>query len=203
MLLLKTRLWWGVPVVAALIAALVTVWREPESGQVLQVQLFKQVGEHGAVELLAGDSLVPGDELYMTVKPRHALHLYVVSEDAIGERLLIYPCRIWGRSPRLAAHRPYRLPGREWFWPVRSVTLRERLLVIASTRSIDLLDAAFTAAESPEPCAGPVSREASRWIDGLEDPPASFSLGALWKPGDRNPETWISILDLKGAADHG
>lgn len=202
-MLLKARFWWGGAVAAALSAVLLAAWRGPEPGEVLQVQFFKQVGEHEAVELLSGDSLVSGDDLYMTVTARDALHLYVVSEDTVGERLIIYPCRTWGQSPRLAANQLFRLPGRELFWPVRSVTPRERLLVIASTRPIDLLNAAFTAAESPEPCAVPVSREASRWIDGLEKPPAGFSLDPLWQPGDRNPETWISTLDLKGAADHG
>lgn len=202
-MLLKTLLRWGVPCAAALCAVLLAAWPEPKPDQVLRAQLFKRSGEYRSVELLQGDALVPGDELYMTVTARRALHVYVVSEDAAGERLIIYPCRTWGRSPRLRDGQPYRLPGSEGFWPVRSVTPRERLLVIANSHAIDLLDAAFMAAESPEPCAAPVSGEASRWIDGLVAPQGGFSFGSLWKAWARKPETWISTLELKGIASHG
>jgi hypothetical protein len=198
-MLLKTHLRWGVPFAAALCAVLVAAWREPKPGQVLQAQLFKQVGEQGSVELLRGDVLAPGDELYMTVEARRALHVYVVSEDAAGVRLIIYPCQNWGRSPQLGADQPHRLPGREGFWPVRSVTLRERLLVIAGVHPIALLDAAFLAAENPEPCLASVSDEANRWIDGLVNP----SGGPLWNFWYQKPETWISTFDLKGVESHG
>lgn len=202
-MLLKSRLWWGAPCAAALCAVLAAAWPGPKPEQVLRARLFKRSGEHGAVALLQGGTLAPGDELYMTVEARRALHVYVVSEDAAGERLLIYPCRIWGRSPRLAADQSHRLPGREGFWPVRSVTPRERLLVIASSQPIDPLDALFVAEESPVPCAAPVRGEAGRWIEGLMNPPGGLAFGSLLKAWHRGPETWISTLDLKGSASHG
>lgn len=162
-----------------------------EIDQVLQTQLFK--GSRPPVELASGDALAPGDELYMTVSPRRNLYLYVVSENAAGERLVIYPCRNWSPSRPLGEGRLYRLPpplfGRETFWPVGSLTSRERLRVIAGSRSIDFLESAVEAAESSPPCASPVPAEASRRIDRLIE------------AGGR--EVWISTYELKGEASLG
>jgi hypothetical protein len=200
-MLLRSRLQWGFPCAAALCAALIA-WAEWPPGQVLEAKLFKRVGERGSVELVTGDTLAPGNELYMTLKTRRALHVYVLSEDAAGERWVIFPCRNWGRSPRLAADLQHRLPGDDGFWPVRSVTPREHLVVIASARSIDLLDAVFMTGENPEPCAAPVGLEASRLIDDLVEPSGS-PFKSLWKVRDREPEAWTSTFDLKGAGSHG
>lgn len=159
--------------------------------RVLQTRLFENA--HPPVELASGDALVPGDELYLTVTPHRDLYLYVVSENTAGERLVIYPCRNWGRSRPFGEGRLYRLPppllGRETFWPVGSVTSRERLRVIAGLHSLDLLESTVEGAESPQPCASPVTAEASRWMD------------ELIRGGSR--EVWISTYELKGAGSHG
>ena len=157
----------------------------------LQVQLFKRGGS--PVALASGDDLTPGDELYLKVMAHRALYLYVISEDAAGERRVIFPCRTWSRSRALGAGRLYRLPppllGRETFWPVGSVTSRERLRVIASVRSLDLLESTVTAAENDPPCAAPVTDATSREIDEL-----------LRR---RNQEVSISTYELRGTASHG
>lgn len=176
---------------AALYAALACAACGPAPEGVLQTQLFKNA--RPPVELASGDALIPGDELYLTISPLRDLYLYVVSENAAGERLVIYPCRNWGPSRPLGRGRLYRLPpplfGRETFWPVGSLTSRERLRVIAGSRSIDFLESAVEAAESAPPCASPVPAEASRRLD------------ELIRDGHR--EMWISTYALKGEAIHG
>jgi Domain of unknown function (DUF4384) len=157
----------------------------------LQVQLFKRGGS--PVALVSGDDLSPGDELYLKVTAHRALYLYVISEDAAGERRLIFPCRTWSRSRALGAGRLYRLPppllGRETFWPVGSVTSRERLRVIASVRALELLESTVAAAENDPPCAAPITDETSRRIDGL-----------LRR---REQEVSISTYELRGTGSHG
>ena len=201
-MVLKPSLRWGFPCAAALGAVLAIGWIDPRPEPVLRAQLFKQTGKQASIELAPGDRLASGDELYMILEVKPALHVYVVSEDAAGERLVIYPCRTWGRSPRLAAAQPHRLPEQEGFWQVRSVTPRERLLVIASPRPVDFLDEVFMAAENPKPCVAVVGVEASRWIDDLLTPSKGF-FEPLRKVWDRKPETWTLTFDLKGTGSHG
>ena len=157
----------------------------------LQTSLFKQA--QPPRELASGDTLAPGDELYLTVMAHRARYLYVVSEDAAGERLLLYPCRTWGPSRPLGAGRRYRLPppvlGRPAFWPVGSVTSRERLRVVASVRPLDPLERAVRSAADAPPCAIPVLAEANRWLDGL-----------IRRHGE---DVSISTYELAGRASHG
>lgn len=163
----------------------------PEPEPTLQTRLFKD--GRPPVELTQGATIHAGDELYMTVTPQRNLYLYVINEDAAGVRTAIYPCRNWGRSRPLAAGRPHRLPpplfGRQTFWPIQSMTSLERLLVLASTRSLDLLEPAVVASESPEPCASPVTAEANRSIEQLIE--------------GQNREVWISTYELEGTTSPG
>lgn len=157
----------------------------------IQTWLFKNA--RSPIEVSSGDPLSPGDELYLNVMVQRALYLYVVSEDASGERRVIFPCRTWGRSRPLGAGRLYRLPpsllGRETFWPVGSVTSRERLRVIASVRALEILERSVKTAENDPPCAASVTAATSRHVDELLRV--------------RDQGVFISTYDLKGTADHG
>jgi hypothetical protein len=154
----------------------------------IQTWLFKNA--RSPIEVSSGDPISPGDELYLHVMVQRALYLYVVSEDASGERRVIFPCRTWGRSRPLGAGRlSPSLLGRETFWPVGSMTSRERLRVIASVRSLELLESSVRTAESDPPCAAPMTAATSRHVDEL------LRL--------RDQGVFISTYDLKGTSDHG
>jgi hypothetical protein len=182
----RSSLRWALPRTAVLciLLACAGCQTQPET---LQTRLFKR--GQPPVELFPGATLTTGDELYLTVKTQRPLHVYVVSEDAAGDRRLIYPCSNWKRSQRLGAglHRlPPRLLERETFWQTGSLTARERLLVIASVRPVDLLDPTRVATASLQPCAAAIAAEASRWLD-------------TWT-ARRNRDVWISAYELQGAS---
>jgi Domain of unknown function (DUF4384) len=174
---------------AALYVGLVLTGCRPESDQTLQTRVFRNA--RPPVELAPGDTIAAGDELYMMLSIQRPYYIYVVSEDAASVRRIIFPCSTWRGNRRLEAGQ-HRLPppvlGSETFWSVTSVTPREHLLVVASARPIPLLDSTVVA-ESTQPCAAPVTIEASHWIDGLV--------------GGPHRDVWVSSLDLKGIADHG
>ena len=197
MLLKNNSRWVLLCAVAVCIIFLPLMWARSRPEEVLKAQLFKQTREEQSIELRSGDAVAPGDELYMTVEVSRALHVYVISEDANRDRMVIYPCRAWGRSPRLKANERHRLPGSEGFWSVPVVTPRERLLVIASAYPVDLLDSAFVALEFPKPCAAPIGAEAGRWIDSVADS-ESDSFRLPWKILGRGAELWSSTIELNG-----
>jgi hypothetical protein len=115
--------------------------------------------------------VVAGDELYMTLASRQTLYLYILNEDATHSRQILYPCREWSRNRPLAASRRLRLPppllGRETFWPVRTVTAHEHLLVLTSTQPVAPLEDAVLASSPESPCAAALNGGASRWLDEL------------------------------------
>jgi hypothetical protein len=174
---------------ASLYAGLALTGCNPEPDQTLQMRVFRNA--RPPVELIPGDTIAAGDELYMMVSTQRPSHVYVVSEDATSVRQIIFPCSTWRGNRRLEAGR-HRLPapvlGSETFWPVTSVTPRERLLVISSPRPIPVLDSTVVS-ESTQPCAAAVATEVSHWIDGLAD--------------DLHRDVWVSSFNLKGNAGHG
>ncbi|HVT60391.1 MAG TPA: DUF4384 domain-containing protein [Thermoanaerobaculia bacterium] len=202
---------------AGLLAALAAGWLcagcapGPGSAPQLEARLWKRA--RPPVELVAGDLVAAGDELYLTVIPRRTLYVYLLNRDARGERQILYPCRGWGRSRPLAGRLRHRLPppllGRETFWPVRAATADEHLLVLACARPAATLDEAVQAAAGTPPCAAPLGSDAGRWLEGLSLVDLSASGGprgphaSSWRAQPSGEEGWLLDFNLVGAADHG
>jgi hypothetical protein len=125
---------------------------------------------HGSPpEILArGALVVDGDELFLRLEVGRPIHVYAVNEDQYGRRLIIFPCRPSGSGSRLEPGEDRRLPspmfGHEAFWPVRTPTARETILVLAGPSPIDPLDDAVAASQG-EPCAALPTAAATRFID--------------------------------------
>jgi hypothetical protein len=177
----------------------------------IEAHLWKRA--HPPVELSPGAKLDAGDELYMTVRSQRSLYLYVVNEDALRRRQILYPCRGWRRGHALASRRFHRLPppllGRATFWPVQTVTPHERLLVLGSGQPAAALEGAVLAAFDAPACAAPLDGSANRWLDGL----IADSFGAArsprdlrrggWKEASSGQEGWMLAFDLAGPPGHG
>ncbi len=198
-------------------AALLAGWtclacaREADHSPPLRVQVWKRA--RPPVELAPGDPVAAGDQLYLTVIPRRAYYVYVVSEDAAGLRQILHPCRGSGRSLPLAAGRQHRLPrpvlGRESFWPVQVATPHERLLVLASARPAPPIEGAVQAAAGAPPCAAVLDGAAGRWLDGLvaisfgcPEAPSSDPRRGAWDADRAGEDGWMLAIDLAGRTDH-
>ena len=148
-----------------------------------------------------------GEKLYMTVLTSRDLHLYVVSEDGTGPRLMIHPCHNWGRSRPCRAGRLCRLPssvlGQDTFWPVGVATRRERLLVIGSEQPIDALEAAVLAGNGSRPCAVSLASDLSRRVDRLMAGGVKKSVQHSLATGNGSQDVWLSTYELEGRASHG
>ena len=89
-----------------------------------------------------------GDRLFLEVESESAMHLYVLNEDAMGGRFVLFPLPNLDLDNPLAAGEVHRIPGTatagsddlavdvEKYWEVTSRGGRETLLVIASTKPL-------------------------------------------------------------------
>lgn len=174
--------------------------REPEHS--FEARLFKRAKP--PIELVSGDTIAVGEELYLSVSTSRPLYFYVVSEDAVGERWVIYPCRTWSENRLLRTGRLYRLPlpvlGRPSFWQVRSATQRERILVLASERPVIALDAAVSASPISEPCTAILGSGAQGWVNRVM---SVADTRRRTMRTEQEGQIWISLYDLAGAAYHG
>lgn len=192
----------------ALAGGLVVCWlgcgcaREPQAPR---TELFRNAAV--PIGLVSGDTVAAGDQLYLTVRTERPCFVYVVSEDDSGSRWMIHPCRGADGSGRaLTAGRLHRLPlsvlGREAFWPVRSVTPRERLLVLASERPVAALDAAVTGAAGSEPCLARLDGVAGRWIERLAAAPGAMAPSLRPLRADDGSRVWLTAYALSGVPGH-
>lgn len=191
-------------IAGVLLTSLLCAGCAQESERLPEIRLFRQAKI--PVELVSGDTIATGDRLYLTVITSRPFYIYVLSEDATGGRWIIHPCQRWGQSRPLGAGRLHRLPlpvlGQESFWPVRNVTRRERLLVLASERPFTALDAAARDALGPEPCVATLRGDAHGWFDRAAESGASGRSGHRAWRADTESRVWISTYDLAGALSH-
>jgi len=135
-----------------------------------QTRLFKRGSPPQVLEW--GDVITRGDELYVALEIHRAVHVYAINEDARGNQLIIHPCSGL-RAGLFAPGTDHRLPspflGRETFWPVRDLTKRERIIVLASPTPIEPLEDAVSADGGGELCAVVPPAAAAHFLDRLRE----------------------------------
>jgi hypothetical protein len=147
--------------------------------------LFRD-GSAGTKERLSsGDRVRPGDQLFLELSASRDVHVYVFTEDALGNAFLLFPIDGMQPSNPIRAGTRVRLPGirngQELRWDVESAGDEEALFVVASRRPLlglerDLSDVP----EAGSALAVPLSRESvRRSISGLSPAPAAGANGAL------------------------
>jgi hypothetical protein len=135
-----------------LLVALTTVLNKPPvpapgislAGQT-GLMLWK-VGAEGDQPLTGGESLAPGDRIYLTVASAVPVHLYVINSDATGESAALFPLAEAQWSNPLPAGESLRLPGdAAWpydAWEVTSAGGQEAFTLVASLQPLPELEAA-------------------------------------------------------------
>jgi hypothetical protein len=106
----------------------------------------------------AGDRVRPGDRLYLEVRPREPVHVYVVNLDEAGRGYLLFPLPEAQAENPLRPGAVHRLPGDSTSdydtWEVTSAGGRESFLVVAARRPLDVLEDAVAGLPRATP-AGP------------------------------------------------
>jgi hypothetical protein len=99
----------------------------------------------GAVRLLAGDRVKPGDRLSLELRTTRPAYVYVLNEDDRGERYLLFPqARLDVRNPLppdTSLVLPGTLGGAEHAWTVTSAGGREHFLVVVSPEPVSEIEA--------------------------------------------------------------
>ncbi|MBK8232172.1 MAG: protein kinase [Candidatus Eisenbacteria bacterium] len=156
------RLAWGLGLAAVALTAtaLLLIGREQARNFDIEAGVFR-VGTGGVTERLApGAQVSVGDFLGLEVEGSRDLHIYVLSKDEKGESYLLFPLPGFDLTNPISAAVRHRLPGsrngEELFWEVSSAGGRERLLVLASPKRLDDLEAEVRALPRPE-IGGPVA----------------------------------------------
>lgn len=156
------RIVWGLGAAAAVVTAtvLLMIGREQARNFDIEASVFR-VGQGGVTERLApGAQVSVGDFLGLEVEGSRNLHVYVLSKDERGESYLLFPLPGFDLDNPISASVRHRLPGsrngEELFWEVSSAGGRERLLVLASPKRLEDLEAEVRAMPRPE-IGGPVA----------------------------------------------
>ncbi len=101
----------------------------------------------GPQRLHTGDTVRPGDQLFLQLGTTRALHVYVLSEDARGHSTVIFPLEFLDERNPLPPGEAHRLPGSvggaPYFWDVASGGGIESIYVIAAAAPLADLEAAL------------------------------------------------------------
>jgi hypothetical protein len=119
------------PATASLEATIVTtLWR---------------VGADGDEPLADGETIRPGDRLYMTLQSDEPVHLYVINRDEAGESSVLFPIEGAQWSNPLQPGAVRRIPGETTWdydsWQVSSAGGRDAFIVVAARDPIPRLQA--------------------------------------------------------------
>jgi hypothetical protein len=115
-----------------------------------------RVGGDGDSPLVEGDSVRPGDRIYLTLDTDAPAYVYLINRDQTGESTALFPIEGAQWSNPLPAGSAHRLPGdTDWqydSWEVSSAGGRESFIVVASAKPLVQLETAIALLEA----AGPV-----------------------------------------------
>jgi hypothetical protein len=105
----------------------------------LAATLYRNGKDH-AVALADGDTIRPGDRLFLGIESEEPIYLYVLNEDLLGHVYLLFPVAGLELSNPLRPHRHHRVPGatgrEEQDWVVTSAGGKERFMVVAARRQL-------------------------------------------------------------------
>jgi len=115
-----------------------------------------RVGADGDEPLAGGDSVRPGDRIYLTLDTDAPAYVYLINRDQTGESTALFPIEGAQWSNPLPAGTAHRLPGdTHWqydSWEVSSAGGQESFFVVASAGPLVQLETAIALLEA----AGPV-----------------------------------------------
>jgi hypothetical protein len=107
---------------------------------------------------VSGERVRRGDRLYLEVKTREPLHVYVLNLDQTGSAYLLFPLPETQAENPLSAGVAHRLPGDPAWdydsWEVSSAGGRESFIVVAAREPLDGLEQILARLEPATP-AGP------------------------------------------------
>lgn len=105
---------------------------------------FYRFTEAGTEErLISGVRIQPGDQLFLRFESERPSWVYVINADATGEQNLLFPApglEVTNPLPPGTHAIPGEVAGIEQGWDVTSAGGQELLLVVASTRALDLIE---------------------------------------------------------------
>ena len=115
-----------------------------------------RVGVDGDEPLAEGDSVRPGDRIYLTLDADVSAYVYLINRDQTGESTALFPIEGAQWNNPLPAGTAHRLPGdTDWqydSWEVSSAGGRESFVVVASAKPLVQLETAIALLDA----AGPI-----------------------------------------------
>jgi tRNA A-37 threonylcarbamoyl transferase component Bud32 len=115
--------------------------------------------EAGIARLASGDRVALGDRISLRVRASRETWIYVLNEDEVGQRFLLFPQPSFDLANPLPADTELMLPGtiagQENAWTITSRGGREHFLVVASPRPIPEIEADLARIPAPEPGRAP------------------------------------------------
>ncbi|MDX1388769.1 MAG: serine/threonine-protein kinase, partial [Acidobacteriota bacterium] len=129
-------------VVVAAVTALALPWSSWLGGFHVEASIFR-LGEGTEERMRPGGQVVLGDQLFLELSASRETYVYVINEDDVGNKYLLFPLPTLDLKNPLAAGATHRLPGtiegEPFYWDVSNVGGEELILVIASLeRQTDL-----------------------------------------------------------------
>ncbi len=178
----------------------------------LEAALFRQLD--GTREpVFSGDSVGPGDQLFMEVRADEAVHLYVFSGNQDGAFYVLFPLPGLDTANPLAGSTLHRLPGRRLGvvqnWHATTVGSSEAFVVVASRRQlVDLereLNRAPARADTPTrgPTTTVLTREALRVVEANlgSDAVDGIHLDKIYRRFVDDGNVWVHRFVLLRTAD--
>lgn len=156
----------------------------------LEATLYRD-DEDRISRLVDGDSVRPGDRLFLEVESGEPVHLYVLNEDLFGHVYVLFPVPGLDLANPLPANRRLRVPGAvdgaPQDWVVTSAGGQERFMVVAARRrlpEVEQVVARFDAADAERQVdmsrKGPAETVSLRGVGGLAGAvPGGSRLAAL------------------------
>ncbi len=166
---IPARLPWALLASLALGAWLWSWW--PAGGGDFEVDAtLLRYGEASVEELFSGSGLDLEEDLGLRFHASADVYLYVLNQDRRGEAFVLFPLRGGQVQNPLRANQVYDLPGRvggeEVAWTVTSEGGEEQILLVASRRPLETLEARLSAvAQAGE--AGPYTALEAPLVDQL------------------------------------
>jgi hypothetical protein len=103
-----------------------------------------RVGRLAGEPLASGDTVSPGDQLYLELEGSQAMHVYVLDQDRRGATYVLFPLPGDSMTNPLEGRTRHRLPGEvggaRVNWQVDRAGGEEMFLIVASRESVPELD---------------------------------------------------------------
>jgi eukaryotic-like serine/threonine-protein kinase len=108
---------------------------------------FYRVAERGATRLAVGETVRPGDRLYLEVKTSLPTHVYVVNQDETGLSYRLFPLTGYSEKNPIAAGHVHRLPGtrdgEDHYWQVSTPGGTDYFMVFVSPTPLTAFENTF------------------------------------------------------------